>query len=256
MAHVAQDHPVSFLRLFWRMGGWVTLICGVILLVFTLISHATLGLAERFDAEGLKATATVLDRTYTESVDSDGDKTTTYYLSIVFETDVGREVRLKPSVGSSLYDRTRIGDEIPVWYLQSDPSQIETRRGQNRSAATVTQVIGAVFGVVMLVALWVPGGRAVSALRARRYGRRDMAEVTGLKKTGWTVNKEHRYRLQWRDSAGRAGESLAYKQDRLTPYRVGSKVPVYQGLKRTWWEGDVGPSVHARDPQGYPETTE
>lgn len=252
MAHVAQDRPVSFLRPFWRMGGWLAPIFGSVLLLLTLVSHLTLGLAQRFDMEGIEARARVIDRYYTESTDSDGDKTITHYLEIDFETDGGRPMRLKPSVGSGLYNRTRIGDDIPVWYLQSDPSRIETRRGQNRSAATVTQVIGAIFGLLMLGALWFPGSKAVAALRARRYGRRDRAEVTGLNKTGWTVNGEHRYRLQWRDSAGHSGESLAYRRDQLTPYRTGSTVPVYHGLRRTWWEGDVGPSGHTRDAEGYP----
>lgn len=252
MAHVAQDHPVSFFRLFWRMGGWLVLIFGSGFLLLSLVNHFAFGLAERFDAEGIETSAQVIDRYYTESVDSDGDKTITYYLEIDFKTNAGRPMRLKPSVGSALYNRTRIGDNIPVWYLQSDPSRIETRRGQNRSAATVTQIIGAIFGLLMLGGVWFPGSKAVSALRARRYGRRDMAEVTGLKQTRWKVNEQYRYRLQWRDSDGRNGESLAYRRDRLTPYRVGSKVPVYRGLRRTWWEGDVGPSVHARDAEGYP----
>ncbi|SMX36026.1 DUF3592 domain-containing protein [Maliponia aquimaris] len=240
MAKVAGSDPVPVWRLFWRMGGWVMLIFVVIVLVLTMVSQSTLSLAQRFDVEGRETTAEVTDKYERVSTDSDGDREVTYYFELRFDTQRGDTVGVTRSVGSSTYNDAAVGDRVPIWYLNSEPGTIELSRGENRTTSIVTRWIALGFGALMLAALWVPGRKAVAAARARRYGRRETAVVTGLKQTSYRVNNRHRYRLTWREDSGRIGESLAYKEDALDGYKPGDKITIYQGIQRAWWSGDVG----------------
>jgi uncharacterized protein (DUF58 family) len=247
MAKIAGNTPVPLWRLFWRMGGWVALIFGGPFLVLTLISSLSLSLAQRFDAEGRETGARVVDRYETVSTDSDGDRTTTYSLVLTFKTNRGAEVTVTHSVGSNLYHSTEVGDFTGIWYLESAPDKTELNRGENRSLGIVTQTLALLFGLLWLAALWVPGRKAGAAVRARRYGARETAEVTGVTQTNWKVNNQFRYRLTWREKSGRTGESLGYPHALLRGYEPGSRITVYQGIKRAWWSGDVGERAEAPD---------
>lgn len=234
------DSPVSFLRLFWRMGGWLSLIPLVIILGLTLASHLTLGLADRFDTEGRETIGTVIDREISISRDSDGDESRSYLLTIRFDTSAGRGVATRKSTGSTFYHEHDIGSDLPLWYLDSDPDRIELSRGENRTASTITQFLALVFGGLCLVALWFPARRAVAALRARMYGAEETARVLDIQRSNITVNNHRLYRLSWQEKSGRRGQSLAYRREVLEPWQPGSAITVYQGIKRAWWSGDVG----------------
>lgn len=247
MAQIANDTPVPLWRLFWRMGGWVTLIFVAVLMVLTTISHSTLSLAKQFDAEGRETAAEIVDKRREVSTDSDGDQEITYYFDLRFDTYEGERVVVSRSVGSGAYYERDIGDSVAIWYLQSQPDTTELSRGENRTTSAITRWIALLFGIAALVAMWIPGRKAVAAVRARRYGARESAEITGIKPTSYTVNNRHRYRLTWREQSGRAGESLAYKEEQLDGFRPGAKITVYQGIKRAWWTGDVGERPGAQD---------
>ncbi|MGP6085564.1 hypothetical protein [Antarctobacter jejuensis] len=246
MATIADDKPVPLWRLFWRMGGWITLIFLVVLLVLTIISQSTLSLANRFDAEGRETAADLVDKRREVTTDSDGDEEITYYFDLRFETLEGDLVVVSRSVGSSEYHKREIGDRIPIWYLQSQPGTTELTRGENRSTSTVTRWIALIFGIGALIAIWIPGRKAVAAVRARRYGAREAAEILGTKCTNIKVNNRYRYRLTWKEQSGRVGESLAYKEEQLEGFRPGETITVYQGIQRAWWSGDVGERPDSR----------
>lgn len=240
MARLAGSDPVPIWRLFWRMGGWLALVFGLLFFVLTMISQSTLTLAERFDIEGRETAADLIDKYDRVSTDSDGDREVTYFLVLRFDTQAGKTVQVTRSVGRGTYRGTAVGDRVPVWYLESAPETIELSRGENRTNSIVARWLALLFGALTLVALWRPGRKAVAAARARRYGRRETAVVTGLAQTSYTVNNRHRYRLAWREESGRIGESLAYKEEDLHDYQPGQKITVYQGIERAWWSGDVG----------------
>lgn len=240
MAKVAGSDPVPLWRLFLRMGGWFALAFAVPLVILTLISNWQLGLAQRFETEGRESVATVRDKYFTESTDSDGDRTVTYYLVLDYITDAGKEMNINRAVGSGLYNRSNAGDTMPIWYLESAPDRTELRRGETLTGSRVAQWIGLVFGLLVLGFGWYSGRWAVAAVRARRYGVRETAAVTGTKRTAVKVNNKSRYRLTWREASGREGESLMYPYDELGGYPVGSEIAVYQGITRAWWTGDVG----------------
>lgn len=222
------------------MGGWLVFVFALPFLILTLISHSQLKLADRFDAEGREASATVAGKYYRESTDSDGDRTVSYYLNLAFTTDAGEEIEITRSVSRARYHTTQEGDAIPLWYLESDPAETELSRGETRSGSRITQIIGLVFGLLTLGALWFTGGRAVAATRARKYGAEETATVTGHERTGVRINNRPRYRLTWRDATGRSGKSMMHERGDIDVFPVGSEITVYQGLKRAWWAGDVG----------------
>ena len=233
-------NPVPLWRLFLRMGGWFVIAGGVLLLVFTLASHFSLKTAKRFEAEGRSVVGVVTDKYTTQSRDSDGNTKTSYWLEFDFVTHAGEQVSLKRSVGSSMYRERQVGGDLKVLYLPSDPRKIELKPGSNRSLSRGMQIAAFVFGVAWLIGVWVVGGWAVSAVRARRYGTREVVKVTDIKSTNVRVNRKYLYRLTWQDAKGREGQSLMRKADTLSGFRRGSEIAVYQGVKRAWWEGDVG----------------
>lgn len=240
-ARLAGADPVSFVRLFHRMGGWIAYIPLLLCLLITLASAMSLALARQFDAEGREAVGEVRFKEVVIGTDSDGDETRDYYLTLDFETRAGAAITVERSVGRAFYRATDIGDDLPLWYLESRPERIELERGENRRTSNVTQVMALVFGLGTLVAFWIPARWTVAAVRARRYGALEQAEVTGVEATSWTVNDKPRYRLVWREASGREGKSLAYKRQVLEGFGPGAQIEVYQGLKQAWWIRDVGP---------------
>lgn len=230
----------SLFRLFNRMGGWIVLLIGVFLVSISLISQLSFNMANRFEAEGRGATATVRERYTTTSTDSDGDTTTSYWLRFDFVTERKEEISLTETVGTSLYRNVQIGEDFELLYLASDPETVETTPGSNRTVTRVTQGIALVFGVIWLIGLWITGGWAVAAVRARRYGARVEAMVTSVERSNVRVNNRYRYRLKWEDAQGRTGKSLLRKREDLSGYRPGDTIEVFQGIKHSWWVGDVG----------------
>ncbi len=240
MARQAASRPVPLWRLFLRMGGWISFIFAAGSIAITLIANLQTTLADRFDAEAVETVATVADK-YTEtSTDSDGDTTVSYYFDMAFDTRTGARMRVSHSFSRARYNATGIGDTLPLWYLPSEPDRFEMERGAYRSSAGIAQVIGLVNGVIFLVLFWFPARWAVEAVRARRYGERMQAKVTRHHRTGVRINNKPRYRLVWQGADGREGKSMLHAYDTLQAHPVGSTVAVYQGLKRSWWEGDTG----------------
>lgn len=181
------------------------------------------------------------DKYFSESTDSDGDKTITYYLVMEFSTRKGEDIRVARTVSRTMFNEAGVGTTRPIWYLDSEPTETELTRGENRSDSRVAHVIAWVFGAAALVGLWYWGSRAVAAVRARRYGARVRGVVIDHARTSFKVNNEPRYRLVWRLPDGTTGESLIHRMDHLRKAAPrGSEVTVYQGLKRGWWAGDVG----------------
>jgi len=233
-------YPVPIWRLFLKMGGWFVVIGGVILLMFTLISNLALETAKQFEREGRMASAVVTEKYTTESRDSDGDTKTTYWLTLNFVTERKEAVRVTESVGTSAYRRAEVGQPFELLYLASDPERIEATPGSNRRGSRVFQIVALVFGVAWLAGLWKVGGWSVSAVRARRFGKREMARVKEVRRTGVRVNNTPRFRLVWRDSQGREGTSMLRKRADLEPFGRGDEIEIYMGLKTSWWVGDIG----------------
>ncbi len=222
------------------MGGWFVIISGAMLVLFTLISQANLETAKRFETEGRSAVAQIVKKEKTVRHDSDSRTKISYWLTLDFVTDLGEEISVRRSVGRGAYQSVEQGGTQNLYYLASDPHKIELSRGSHRKGARVTQWIALIAGLIWLAALWIIGGWAVSAVRARRFGTREEAMVQEVLQTGVKINNQPRYRLVWRDARGREGKSLLHKRSELEGLRPGDPITIYQGLKHSWWVGDIG----------------
>jgi hypothetical protein len=240
MVLVIPKYPVPLFRLFLKMGGWVVLITGVLLVVFTLISESNLKTAKRFEAEGRRTVAVIGEKERAVRREPDGDKKISYWLTLEFITGLGEQMSVRRSVGKSQYQSVQEGGKLTLFYLASEPDKIELSQGSYLKGARVTQWIALLAGLIWLAALWIIGGWAVSAVRARRFGSREEAMVQEIKRTGVKINNRPRYRLVWRDDKGREGQSLMHKASDLDGLKPTDTIHIYQGTKRSWWEGDVG----------------
>jgi len=190
MVLVIPAYPVPLFRLFWKMGGWVVMITGVLLVVFTLISHFNLKTAKRFEAEGRSAVAVILNKEKTTQREPDGDTKINYWLTLEFVTGLGEDVTVRRSIGKSRYRSVQEGDAQTVFYLASEPDRIELSQGSHQKGARITQWIALFAGLIWLAALWMTGGWAVSAVRARRFGNREQALVQEVMQTGLKINNQ------------------------------------------------------------------
>ncbi len=241
MTKLAGNTPVPFWKLFKRMGGFWTLIPLVVTLLLTIMSNSEENTARLFATEGIATTAQVQDKYYTRDTDSDGDVDVTYYLALSFTTHAERRMEIVTSVNQARYNRTDPGTTIPLWYLESTPDRVQLSQTEHADISNVLRWIALGFGLVTLAGIWFTARWAVAAVRARRYGARETAEVTGLINTGTEVNDRPMYRLGWREQSGREGRSLMNRESELQPYaRPGTQIIVYQGIKRAFWTGDIG----------------
>lgn len=234
------DPSPSLMQLFLRMGGWVVIVLGGVLVILSLAGQSSLNTAERFEAEGRKATALVVDKYTRESRDPDGDVDINHHLSLQFTTQAGEAIAIEPRVNYTYFNRAAIGEKIRLTYLETAPARIELEAGDFRRGAGVLQTLALFCGLVWLALLWLVGGWAVAAVRARRYGRLDHVQVVQVVPSKITLNGRPRYRLEWRDATGRTGRSLLHEAHDLDGYSANERITVYHGLHRMWWSGDVG----------------
>lgn len=237
-----KDHyaPRSAWVLFMRMGGWIPMIFAAVVVLVSLIGQYNFSTAQRFVEEGRIATAAVADKYVRESRDSDGNRTYTYYLVMEFVTQRREEMSVRKSVGSSFYRRVDTGDAMEIRYLESDPDTVELREGDYARGAAALRWVALVLGVIWLGLFWVIGRWTVEALRARRYGQVEMAQLKEVMRTNVRINNSPRYRLVWTDGAGREGRSMLKKASEVEGWHGRDPIRVYQGMKRSWWAGDIG----------------
>ena len=236
------DHypPKSAFGLFLRMGGWIAIILTVIFVIVSLIGQSNFSTAKRFEAEGRVALAVLQDKQVRESRDSDGNRTYTYYFVLDFVTQRREQMNVRKSVGRGFYDTQDVGDELQIKYLESDPDTVEIQDGDYARGAAVLRWVALVFGIVWLGALWVTGRWTVEALRARQYGTVEIAEVVEVRRSNVRINNRARYRIVWKDAQGREGHSLLKKGNEVEGWHGRDPIRIYQGVKRSWWAGDIG----------------
>ncbi|SLN13752.1 hypothetical protein ROA7450_00217 [Roseovarius albus] len=236
---IAQKPP-SVLALFLKMGGWFVLALGGLILLFSVVGQNNFKTAERFESEGLMAQAEVVKKYTSEHREPDGDIEITYRLVVQFTPTGSDVVTVDRSAPKSIYDNVEEGGRVKLFYLPNQPKKVELVRGASRAGATFLSRLSLVLGIVWLGALWVVGRWAVAGVRARRFGRREEALVSGVKQSLLTINGRPRFRLVWVDSQGREGVSLLHLWPEVEHYKAGDRVGIYHGIKWTWWVGDIG----------------
>jgi hypothetical protein len=232
--------PVPFRTLFLKMGGWVVIISGIFVALMSILGHFAYQAAKQFERDGRAAVATVEEKYTTQRRDANGDTVTTRWLVLSFTTQLGEDVVVRRVASQGEYARAEVGGAFDLLYLESRPDRVELTAGQNRSAARFQQIAALVIGIIWLGSLWLVGGWAVAAVRARRFGERIGAQVLDIKQTGIRIAREQKYRLIWKDDQGRMGRSLLRARADLAHLKPGDRIEIYRGIKHGWWADDIG----------------
>ncbi|MEO0568273.1 MAG: DUF3592 domain-containing protein [Pseudomonadota bacterium] len=244
MGDLIPNPPPSVLRLFFKMGGTIVVFAGFLFAIFSLVGHFVLLDAERFETDGRYTNAMVTRKRIEEGRDSEGNRELTYYLGLSYVTQRKEEIRVDRSVSRNKYRDTDVGDEIEIRYLASTPRRTEITPGEYRNGARILSLVSLAIGLVWLWLVWLIGGWAVAAVRARRYGKTENVQVHNVRATSTKVNGRPRYRLIWYDSNGKMGQSLQRRKSGFRSLEKGDEITIYHGLKYTWWAGDVGLRTH------------
>lgn len=231
-----RDRPRGWWSLFLRLGGWISLGLGVLLLIVTAFSAGALYLAGHVDRTGALAYAVVTDKRLDPAGEGAVPKVTFTYKA----SGGGRTVETE--VTRDYYDSVAVGDERPIRYLRGDPTDIVTDLSYYHRIGALLRWIGLMLGLAGLAALWAFGKRANRAVRVRRDGQRLLADVMGVRDLNFAVNGERQGRLTWREPDGRTGESLMRSVRWLREtYHPGDRIVVFRLGRHAYWEGDVGP---------------
>jgi len=235
--------PVSMFRLYNKGYGWLTFFALPFAIVFTLIAMVEGRKYERLDSDGAVAEAVITDKDYEVRIDSDGDRTTTYYLEFDF-TAQGQSYQIRDSVGRSFWNGLQPGETTPVRYWRPDPEVNEIEPGATRKSIWITKILAVI--VLSLAGVWAERcwRKAARARKVRDHGKRHRVTVTDHFQTSVKVNNRPRWRLEWQDPSGRVGRSYMYRKEVLNTYPVGSEITIFvdpRGRLPSVWEGDVGP---------------
>jgi len=108
-----------------------------------------------------------------------------------------------------------------------------------------------IFGLVGLILFLWMGRRAVEAIRARKYGTAEWADVVRVREVRERAIKLERrvigYKLEWRCRQGDLQASFRSRTpERYDRYPPRTKIEVFRDSRgKTWWVGDVGPRTAA-----------
>lgn len=231
-----------------RVGGAISIVFAGLTISSALLSIL---LSPSSEGDTWRATTATVESLTVETTGAASEDTTNerYIFVLRGTTDAGEPIAQRMNLSSRNVERygdLTEGDTLPIRYTLEEPRQVRLGTGSRaQREGLVMQGISLLFGGVTLFALWASGQHAVAAVRARRYGRREMATVTGLRKAEIMGNevrrqRKNQYRLTWREADGREGASLMAPRDAFADIPVGEEIAIYKGKKHAWWVGDVG----------------
>lgn len=237
-----RHEPRGWFSLFLRFGGWACLVAGVVLLTLTGISASRLYMADRLDTNGGYSAAVITDKRSEQSTDSDGDTSTTYYVTFTYKGGAAGGQTVETTVSSGFYDDVSPEDRRVIRYLRDDPTVIEYEPGRYRRIGNILRYIGLAVGALGLLALWLLGQQTNRAIKARRDGEKRIAAVMDIRHVNVEINGRPQARLVWREDDSKTGESLMRDESELRSlYESGDKIVVFRLGRHAFWEGDVGP---------------
>ncbi len=223
----------------WRVGGALPFVLAVITVVASGVSFSNLRDGLAFETRGVETRAEIIER-YSKQVRRDDRTETEYYVRYEYFAE-GATQQARAKVSRSEYEAIVVGTPRTVRYVQDQPRKVEFRIGKTMKEGRTTRWIALALGLATLAAIWWKGGRAVDAIRARKFGA--IERVTVLDVLVHQHKNSTSYQLQWFDKNGDIATSLSSSgRSRYDPYPKHASVEIYRGAKgRAWWIGDVGP---------------
>ena len=233
----------GFWWMLWRVGGAVPLFFALITVVLSIASFGSLRDGLAFEVDGIDTHAEITDR-YTKRVRRDEHTVTEHYVQFRY---VGENVSRQATreVSRKVYEASDIGTSRTVRYLAGRPGKVEFQIGETMQAGRRSHWAALFVGLLTLGTLWWQGGRAVDAIRARKYGTIERATVIDI--VEHKGKKSNSYTLQWFDKDGEISSSLSSQtRNRYEPYPSHTSIEIYRGAGgRAWWVGDIGPRADA-----------
>lgn len=235
-----RDRPRGWFGLFFRLGGWLSLIAALVMMVMAGLMLGYARSAMLFDRDGVTTQAQILHRRSEVEWD-DGEATRTYFVRFSFDTPTMHTVNVERVVPLRVYDETVVGQRRDIRYLPYEPEQFEHTVGINATNGRISRMVGWAVGAIGLGTLWFFGMKTNRAILARQHGEELVAEVTEVRRLKIEVNGRQQARLHWRLPDGAEGRSLMRDANGLVMYAPGDRITVFRRGRDMWWEGDVGP---------------
>lgn len=132
-------------RKFLKSTSWIVAIVAVIACGLFYWSFSNFQDAAKLAENGVTTQAQVLQsysRRERRSSSSGTRYETNYYVRYRFTPEGGEPITKRDRVSKSFQKNTRVGTQIPVTYLPSDPSLHEIEPGETRSGGWMTSVMG------------------------------------------------------------------------------------------------------------------
>ena len=234
------DTPRGWFSLFFRLGGWVSLIIALVMMVVAGLMVGYARSAMLFERDGVTTQARILERRK-EVERNDGKATHTYFVRFFFDTPTLHSVNVERVVPMQGYVEAVVGEPRDIRYLPYAPERFEHTVGMTAGNGRIARMVGWVVGAVSLGTLWFFGMKTNRAILARRFGDELVAEVTEMRRLKIEVNGRQQARLYWRLPDGTEGRSLMRDASQLVVYNAGDAITVFRRGREMWWEGDVGP---------------
>lgn len=193
---------MSSTSLSWRAHArnpflWVGLLCLCLALLFLPIGGFALRDAMRLASDGIGTTATVVDHATHTSRTSNGNRRTSYSVTLRFADQAGTLRTTRLSVSSETYQRLGIGSQTPVRYVASDPSIAEVEPGANRRNGLIMSGVGGVSALGALVLLMLFLRSASAQRRAVSRGERRQARIVAHHRVGKA--RANKVTAEWTD---------------------------------------------------------
>ncbi len=239
--------PRPWAGLFFAARGWVSLLAGLVLIGITVFSANYYLKAQRLETNGAWVSAEIVAMRISRGDDSDS-----YFATFTYQVE-DRDYRKEKNVGSRYYRRHGVGDSVKIKYWISGPQLFEVTAGNYQKSARVMQFVALGSGIVALGALWYSGGRANSAVLARRKGYRTIAKITNIVERKNSGKPTGRGYMIFQTPENKRGESLDHNIRKLRALGTGTEIVVYVRKDDVWWEGDVGPRDSV--PRDFPKVT-
>jgi len=247
----SQRMKLSRLGAFVRRGGGQALFPLFFSLALAVTWWTTNEELRLLQLDGVDTTATVLEKFESSSGVSgtrgNRSSSSSYHVKLQFVDSAGQRLIESTRVGSSFYLWVDEGDEIPVRYVERDPSVVEADPELRDTLWYWISLVGLLMLVWLVGALWHYWRESAKTYRAVTEGEVREARVTGHvsdanpRVVDTRKESKRRYKLKWRDSTEKFGMGGSLRQGELVKYPEGTLIITYTDpvSGETFWEGQI-----------------
>ena len=215
---------------------WVGLLCLCLALLFLPIGGLHLRDAQRLASDGVDTTATVVDHATHTSRTNNGNRRTSYSVTLRYSDQRGGQHTTRLSVSSETYQRLGIGRQTPVRYVASDPTIAEVEPGENRRNGLIMAGVGgaSALGAALLLVFFLRSSAAQRRAMAR--GERRQARIVAHHQVGKA--RARTFSAEWTDGHT-TGRSRTLKEAALPAIGTTITVCIDPVSGKGWWVDDL-----------------